>query len=391
MNLRTRFLVGYTYLFLLLLVTAGSAVLGSQRLGEDIDRIVALNAMNVHRSMQMLEALERHDSAMLTHLLGVQGALEQVHLYEERFADLAALGLAETGSDEEAVILAGIAELFTRYQHERALAFERSVSVGEILSPEGELNALFRRLKGEVHQLLDLYHEQTIAIGQHTHASSRQQLMLLGFLVALALLSLGVLTRLMQEHFLGRLAEAAHVVGAIASGDRRRRIPAVKNDELGALSRLLNQALDNQIELEETVQGRLNQQRQLLLGVLPEISQHVALLGLDGEPVATHCSERFLERLEPVAAWIRSEGRAALHERPLLTTVEETFSMPGRPTLHVKLLIAPPARPVGWLVVSRARGRQETTASVQAAPLPTAQEAPAPLTGRGAATTPQPG
>jgi HAMP domain-containing protein len=125
---------------------------------------------------------------------------------------------------------------------------------------------------------------------------------LLGVLVTVALLSLGFLSRSLQRDVLGRLTEVGHVTEAIAAGDRRRRVRDFYQDELGLVARQLNAALDRQHELESQMQGRLLEQRRVLVGLLNQWPTPAAMIGIDGELVASTLTvddEAELHRLTP--------------------------------------------------------------------------------------------
>src|SRR5690554_6391746 len=69
MNLRTRLLLGFGYLILLLMLTAGSAAIGFFQISEAIEKIVEENFHSVSAGVEMLEALERQTTVSLDLML----------------------------------------------------------------------------------------------------------------------------------------------------------------------------------------------------------------------------------------------------------------------------------------------------------------------------------
>lgn len=367
MNLRTRFLVGYGYLVVLLLIMAASAAVGSQLITSHVERMINENAQGVQRAVRILETLERNDSAVLSYLLGSEEADEEVTAYEDELERLIQEAMTESNTPEITLVLARMGELLRSYQQERVVLFTQDRTQGGYTAPQEEMNVLFRELKDSVYLLLELHYDRTWQAGEDARQLSQGVLLWIGFMVVLALISMGFVTRFLQDKFLRRLVEASRVVSQISAGDTSRRLPAEINDELGALARQLNSTLDKQVETQEGAQARVLHQRQLVLALLPHLSQYTAILGPDGDLVASRCPERMLERLPPIADWIRKVGRERIVKQESLEGIEESFEAPGKPTLHVRLLLAPVDRPVGWLISLQPRARMErSTGAVEA-------------------------
>src|SRR6056297_1584168 len=68
-NLRTRLLVGYGYMMVLLFLTAGSAAFGFYTISEAIDRILEENFHSVSAAVRMLDDLEEQNLLIMNALL----------------------------------------------------------------------------------------------------------------------------------------------------------------------------------------------------------------------------------------------------------------------------------------------------------------------------------
>lgn len=286
MNLKTRILLGYGYLVSLLVIGAAAAALGFFELGDSIGRVLAENYESVRAATGMLEALERQDSAVLASLLGEDGAGDRLASSEESFTEALARARSNVTLAGEAASVDAIADSFAAYREAR----DRLVAE----PPEQPLSAYrtetfprFEEVKRRVFELLSANHRAMVVADREAQRQAARQALGYALLVTLALVSLGFLSREMQRRLLDRLTELAGVARAIAGGDRRRRAPEAREDELGVVARQLNAALDAQQEIEGQMRGRLAQQRQLVLGLLAARDAPAAVLTLAGDLVAS--------------------------------------------------------------------------------------------------------
>jgi HAMP domain-containing protein len=310
MSLRVRLLLGYGYLIGLLLVTAVSALLGFLRLSEVVDVVLEDNYATIRASLDMLEALERQDSATLATLLD-GAAADELAAHEDAFLD--ALGRAEGNVTEEAErpALAALRELFTSYRGERdGLLAE---------PPERPLRAYndrvypaFVAVKHKVLQVLEINQQAMIEADRRAKAAAVQNGAWLGFLVAVALVSLVFLSRALQRGLLARLDELRRAMAAIAGGELRRRLRTGGNDELGQVARHFNGLLDRLQATEARYQGRLGQERQTVLGLVERCGgEGTAVYDPAGRLLANGGGPQAPEPPEEIVRWIEEADQDA--------------------------------------------------------------------------------
>lgn len=305
MTLRTRILLGYGYLIALLLLSVSVAALNSSRVAGNARTIRERNIESLTLAVQMLEQLERQDSETLLGLLHpAQGTRLEDAERSFQAALTEAMALDGAGGGEDAEALGHISELFTRYRKVRGelLAKQHEDALASAEDYGGATNQTVLKLKEVVLAYLEGKKDALKTANDEASRTAVEGAVLLGVMVTLALLSLGFLSRSLQRDVLGRLLEVGHVTEAIAAGDRRRRVRDFYQDELGLVARQLNAALDRQQELESQMQGRLLEQRRVLVGLLGQWPTPAALIGIDGEVVAstlTHAEEGELDRLTP--------------------------------------------------------------------------------------------
>lgn len=340
MKLRTRILLGYWYLVGLLILGAAGAALSFLSLGTSIGTVLEENFDSVRASMAMLDALERQDSALLSKLLGDSGADAALDASERAF--VAAVAAARAN-----ITIAGETEVLDRIERGHSdYLVARDVLLQEtrehpLAAYQAETLPLFMDLKQSVHDLLDLNHKAMVEADQRAQRAARSRAIVHGLLVVAALLSLVFLSQALGREVLARLAELTGVARSIAAGDTARRAVPGSDDELGVVARQLNAVLDRAQEVEAEAEGRLRQERQLLVGLLAQLPKPVALLSLGGDVVASSLPADDLDVVERVVSSL--DAAAMIGSGPVL---EETVE--GR-RVELRLLEAFGKRPVAWL------------------------------------------
>ncbi len=360
-TIRARLLLGYGYMMVLLLLTAGSAAFGFYTISEAIDRILSENFASVAASVEILDALEHQNRVTMEALLAQDADLEELFEADARLE--AALQEAKDN-----VTIEGEEELLTKLREDFQYYVEVRNGVIAAELQEMPLEALasqifppFLEVRQGAGELMRLNHEAIIEADREARETALQSAGWLGFLVTLALISMVWLARALQREILSRLSEITDVAGSLTTGDHSRRFESNFNDELGIVCRELNAALDAQDELQAEARGRLNQQKQLVLGVLEEIDGALLLLGLDGRMIAASCAEFETAHLEKVRSWLVEKRPEVLKRfREDHEEIELRVDLGGGP-LRIRLLAAEGRRPVGWLIQVRQEGDTEPT------------------------------
>lgn len=353
MSLRLRLLLGYGYLVALLLVSTGSAMLGFLHLSETVDVILEENVGSIRSAMEMVEALERQDSMTLAGLIEGRVELPEMERHEESF--LAALTAAEGNVTEgpEVSVLARVRGDYETYREAR----------DELLAaqPERPLRAYnsrvfpaFSRVKADVLELLDVNHRAMIEADQETRESAVRNGSWLGMLVAVALVSLVLLSRALQRHVLVPLARLRDGMSDIAGGDLGRRLNDREGGELGTIAGHFNTLLDRLQRIEARLQGRMRHERQVVLALAGRLGEEVGVYDLAGRRLVGRGGlGRDLGPILPPEAlkWIEERGveEPGAEQPGEGETGPAELEVEGR-LLTIELLSAPPGRPVGWLL-----------------------------------------
>jgi HAMP domain-containing protein len=346
MSLRLRILLGYGYLVALLLLATGSAIFGFFQLSGGVGVMLEENLVSVGAAMAMIEALERQDSATLSALIdpSAEGPLVDLATYQREFREAlerAASNLTEEGEDE---VVAALRRDFDEYRRARDALIEERPE--RLLAGYNSRVALpFTKVKSEALRLLALNQEAMARTDRAMRDTALRSGTWLGFVVAMALISFVFLSRAMQRSVMGRLQRLETGIQAVAAG-RQRRLAEEGRDELGIVSRRVNALLDQYEELERGSHGRLAQERRLVLALVRACGEGNVLLGLSGEVLAGSVPDQGLATR--LTEWIRAEGREHVEAAGQAEATRATVSAGGA-LAELELLLAPPARPVGWL------------------------------------------
>lgn len=344
MTLRFRILLGYGYLIALLLLAIGSALLGFLQLSTGIGGVLEENFASIQASMRMIDSLERQDSATLAAL--VEGEASSDQLYELEIGFLEALRNAENNVTEERepAILESIEEEFLAYTEARD-SLLASQPGRPLVAYDRAVFPLFEEVKREVLHLLSV--NQTAMI--HADRLAREKALRygawLGFLVAVALVSLVVISRVLRREILARLEELRLALGRMAGGHLSRRLPEDGDDELAGIARYVNRILDRHQALEPKFQARLALERRRVLALVSHLDGDVALFGLDGERLAG--SDASWTRDRSLSASIRE----ASEDRGDTVPGAQRLTLDGE-TVRIEPLSSRD-RPVAWLARHR--------------------------------------
>lgn len=350
MTLRVRILVGYGSLVALLLLAAGSAMLGFFYLSAGIDALLEKNFTSIRAAMEMIESLERQDSITLAALVDAEADTVGLEPLESSFLTALARCEGNVTEEEEPAILAAIGDTFAAYRQDR----------DEILAspPERPLAAYdsqvfprFTQVKAEVVRLLAVNQQAMYRADHQAKQSAVQNGAWLGFLVALALVALVVLSRALQRDVLSRLEDLRHGLKRVAA-EPQRRLRDEGRDELSAIARHVNTLLEQQEQAEARFQGRLSCERRLLLGLMAAWEESAELYDLSGQLIAGDDVPRARHRA--IGAWIADTGKEQLADddgEALRTVITIEDEREEEKKVELRLLRAS-GRPGGWLATA---------------------------------------
>lgn len=352
LNLRTRLLVGYAYMMVLILLTAGSAAFGFFTISEAIDRILQENIPSISASVAILDALELQNSLAIDAFLTGEVLVDDFARADRDFAQAMKLAGDNVTIEGEKELLGEIQRRFEEFRKGREEALSLVANTRQPSPSSTEVFSLILDVRKEVSRLLDLNHQAITDAEQAARATALRTAGWLGFLITISLLSMAFLARALQRTVLVRLSEYKEVAESLLTGDITLRFEEGINDELGIIARQLNAALDARDESHAEMRGRINQEKQLVLGLLDYLEGKYLLLGLDGYLIAATITAFDGKTQKALQQWLVKERKPALQRfEEQKQAVELTNHINGQ-HLKARLLTARGRRPVGWLLWS---------------------------------------
>lgn len=286
MQLSTRLVVAYGYLVVLAMVVAGSATVGFFDLGGGIERILRDNVASVRSTTQILEALERQDSATLTTLMNPSEGRQALSEADAEFQEALEEAAGNITSEEERGIIERLRQNYDDYTDTRAELLD-TPQEAPLEAYQARTFPKFQTVKQDVLALLDKNHSEMVEADERARQKAIQYGSWLGFLVVVALASFVFMTRGLRRLVLARIDDIQDVAQAVAEGSTGRRVRVQRDDELGVIAREFNNAIDRHDELKRNIEGQSREIKQQLLGVLKTLEDDAALFGLDGQLVAS--------------------------------------------------------------------------------------------------------
>lgn len=346
MTLRLRLLLGYGYLVALVLVAAGSALLGFLQLSSGIGTVLEENVKSIGAAMRMIEALERLHGATVAELLEAEPPDADPAAEDEAFREALAVAAANVTEEEEPEILAALERDYEAYRRACAELLaappERPISAYErSASPH------FRAVKRGLFRLLDVNHDAIIEADRRARQAALANGAWLGALVAVSLLSFVFLSRAIQRHILARLDHLRRGGEAVAQGDTRRRLLDHRDDELGRVAAAVDRLLDRLQQAEGRSSAEVRRERRLTLALLASHGPAVAVFDLDGRLLAGEPGEEAQRR---VHEWARSEDGPRAREEAGDGAAARAEPVALGDGLEARPLRSPDGGLVGWLV-----------------------------------------
>jgi len=242
-GLRKRILLGHGMALALVAVVLVWAVMNLVSLGQASDAILRENYRSILAAENMIDAVERQDSAVLLLMLGYSDeGLSQFHGNESSFLQWLGRAKDNITIPGEVDILASIEEgysaylvNFTRLRELRAASpQEAGEFYHEVVLPS------FKHVRDEAVRLREINHETMFAASQRAEGVARNAIWST-MAVALAAISVGLaFSMLLSKRLVRPLRQMMEATEALAQGNYDVEVPAAGSDELGRLAESFN-------------------------------------------------------------------------------------------------------------------------------------------------------
>jgi HAMP domain-containing protein len=357
MSLRSRLLLGYAVLVLLLVLAAGGGAIGFRAVAVEARGGLEPEVVAADRAERLLLSLDDHHLAAVDAVLSPGDPALRTAVEDHAGSVRVALAEIEREASEEAV--EGLKRPVETYLLVSADALVAGIGGGPAAGTDPYLRAVKeadRAARAAAARHFSQSQQRLEDSSQRVAAIARRYAVLLGALATVGLVALVFLAHGLHRHVLERLAALHAFSMAIDAGQDGERVSIERSDELSRVAAGMNRMLDRREALEHSMRGRLAQQRDTLLGLLASVHDGAILLTPSGALVAS---------LDPTIA---ATGFESLSQtaRDLRASKEESGvwrDSNGNP--HSMTRLASGDRDVGWLVVPRSAKPHGLVASAE--------------------------
>ena len=347
MTLRTRLRLAYGILMVLLLLATGGAAGGFYELGRGLQIAQRENASRVATALKTFEVLERQQSLALEWMADPRAPEQELARSDPAINEI----IEELQAGARPAERSGI-EALGQQLHAYRAALEKLLAErpDRLLSAfQGEVLPKLRQARQAAVQLLQDRNQQVLAADLEAQTTAFHSSIWLGLLAVVSLGVVILVLRWMQRAVLHRLSELGRAASAVGGENQGLRLPSSIRDELGQLAQRFNEILDARDALKQEMQGHLDQNAVLLLGLLQTAAPGATLHRLDGRLVAPATNAPSAS-VTAATNWIATQGQALLKSYCAGPLPPSQLTTPEGQGLRVVLLCVEAQRPAGWLV-----------------------------------------
>lgn len=245
MTLKKKILIGYGVVFVLMGLVVVWAVTNLVSLGKASDAILRENYRSILAAENMVDALERQDSAVLLILLGdAEKGIHQFRENESMFLQWLARAKDNITIQGEGELVQSIEANYAKYRREfSALTDLRDGAKPPLQLPyyQETISPLFAEVRESCIRLRNLNEETMYAASLKAGTVANRAIWSTVFVAASALMVALVFSLLLAERMVRPLRSFMEASRKISAGDYAVQVPVETDDELGRLAGEFNQ------------------------------------------------------------------------------------------------------------------------------------------------------
>jgi len=315
-SFRKKILFGYGACLILVVVVLAWAMFLLLRLGRASDSILQENYRSILAAENMIDAVERQDSAVLLVLLGfTEQGLSEFRGNETIFLQWLGRAMDNITIPGETKIIDAIEQGYTKYLAEVSnLALTRESDRQRAVSLYHDtVLPLFRVVRDSCIKLRDLNHETMYEASNRAHKLAIQAVFSIS-IIGLAAVIIGIVFSLFLSRLISRpVTELKEAVLHIAQGDYEVRVPERGTGELAVLAHHFNEMTE-----------KLRQYRALNIGeIIAEKRKSEAIIQSVDDGLVVVDEKLLVSDINPEAAKIFGVNRDECLGRHILEVVRE--------------------------------------------------------------------
>ncbi len=283
MTIKRKILIGYGVIFLITSLILGLAITNLVSLGKATDAILSENYRSILAAENMVDSLERQDSAVLLIFLG------QTPSGIEQFRENEALFIRWLARAQDNITIPGEEELVnaikTDYDSYRKLFsgltdFSLSKTASEFSVYQKEIFPVFGKVREECIKLRNLNEEVMYSSSIKAHRVADKAIWSTSILGLSAILFALIFSFILSERIVSPLKNFMEASKQISRGNYNVQIPVETSDELGKLAGEFNRMASQLCEFHELNIGTLISEKNKNEAIINSMQD--GLLVLDG-------------------------------------------------------------------------------------------------------------
>lgn len=283
-GLRSKLLLGFGGLLLIILVIGIQSILRLGALGESIDVILRENYRSVIACQDMKECLERVDSAVLFVLLGYEReGNRQIDAYLAEFDKAMQVEGGNLTLEEEKVHFGSLQTDYRRYKEVLARVMDISLPMdgrrGHYFS---DLLPLFQSIKDSADRILHLNQQNMSDANMRARQEAAKARGRMYLLLACGVVVAGLFIFYTRRWILHPITALTVSAGEIARGNLDLVVRSDSRDEMGTLSRAFDTMATSLREYRRTNEAKLLNLQRATQQALDSLSAPIAVVDLDG-------------------------------------------------------------------------------------------------------------
>ncbi len=333
MSLKIKILLGYGVAFALMGLVVLWCILHLISLGRASEAILRENYRSILAAEQMIDALERQDSHLLTAIMGEPGSARAAFLQQEAIFDQ----WLERARDNvtvkgEAELIEAIATSHQAYGKAFSTVYEDATNPRNVTLDHytRQIHPIFEAVLANCIALRQVNEDTMYAASQRTDHLARRAIWSTIAIALLALVVVLTFSLVLAEHLVGPLRSFALAAQRLSRGDYTVRVPIATRDELGQVASEFNRMT---AQLEDF--HRINIEE-----IVSERNKGEAILHSIADGLVVFDTQRRVGALNPAARQILNLGEtpvaglhaeSILHDNEVVALVRETLDAGAAP------------------------------------------------------------
>ena len=305
MKLRTKILLGYSVALALVILVCGWGIVNLRRLGRASEAILQDNYRSILAAENMIDAIERQDSANLIFLL------ENQQQGVEQFRDNEILFLQWLARAKDNVTIPGEEQLLTTLERRYRDYLDASSELQQQnLDPVNASTSqyyetvfpIFESIQSASIELRELNQETMVAASEQTQAISEQAIWSMGVAGGTAA-GVGLLfSLLLSNRIVHPLRQMSRATSRIAEGDYDVAVTVNSKDELGRLAREITIMSQKLKAFHELNVGKVITEKQRSEAIIQSISDGLIVVDADFKVIAINPAAATLTDITSLSA-----------------------------------------------------------------------------------------